>query len=81
MRVTRAAYAARANSSEWLSLATIQFSQITEATRAKTSSLDVRRSYFGPAAIPENNLNGNSGGAAGYRPRVRSAYYTRHLSP
>jgi hypothetical protein len=31
-----------------LSLATIQFSQITEANRAKTSSLDARRSYFGP---------------------------------
>ena len=39
-------------------------------TRAKATAFNVRRSYFGPMVPKE----GGTGGAAGHRTRVRSAY-------
>ena len=69
----RTAYAARATGAR-LSFATVRFAPITVvAHRDKATSLDVRRSYFGPV-IPNDRM---IGGAAGYRPRVRTAYYMR----
>jgi hypothetical protein len=42
--------------------------------RAKISSLNTRRFWFGPAIHPDNGLM--NGGAAGYCPRVRCVYFT-----
>ncbi len=44
--------------------------------RAKTSSLNTRRSWFGPI---DPATTGGSGGAAGYCPRVRCVYFTTSL--
>ena len=50
----------------------LRFELLTELSRVKATSLHVRRSYFGPSPCKRQGF----GGAAGYRPRVRTAYYT-----
>jgi len=50
--------------------------------RAKVTPLDVRRSYFAPTE--NQGWAWACGGGAGYRPRVRAAYYVaiyRHSQP
>ena len=64
----------------------LQFDPITAVScRAKDRSLDPRRSYFAPAAahrfVARDKCRMGWGGGAGYRPRVRKAYYNVRLSP
>ena len=67
------AYAATATGAR-LSFAIVLFGPVRwHPAETKLTPLDVRRSYFGPM-IPKRRI---FGGAAGYRPRVRSAYYER----
>ena len=50
-----------------------------EPYRTKDTSLHARRSYFAPIKATKT---GGFGGGAGYRPRVRTAYYMlvyRHI--
>ena len=68
-------YAARANSSAVLSLATTVNGLVTKPIRANATSLAIRRSYSAPCSPP--NVRRKIGGAAGIRTRVRSSYYTR----
>ena len=71
---TRTAYAARAIAGARLSLATVMFGPITVVPhRAKAFTFRRSSILFRPRPPPMRV----SGGAAGYRPRVRSAYYVR----
>ena len=70
---TRTAYAARATGAR-LSLATVQFAPITVvAHRDKAITFTRSSILFRPHVPPTKEF----GGAAGYRPRVRSAYSVR----
>lgn len=53
-----------------------------EPYREKTRPLRPRRSYFAPAKSHRSKgLGMGFGGGAGYRPRVRTAYFIACLSP
>jgi len=78
VRVVRAAYAARANSSAELSFAITVIGHLTIPIRTKANIFTRLSILFRPhqkeTGREELSL---CGGAAGYRPRVQPAYYMR----
>ena len=79
MRVDRAAYAARANSSLELSFAITKIRHLTIPNRMKANLFRRLSILFRPHQKLSRLKEGIKayGGAAGYRPRVQSAYYKR----
>ena len=80
MRVDRAAYAARANSSLELSFAITKIRHLTIPNRMKANFFRRLSILFRPhqklSRLFREGMKA-CGGAAGYRPRVQSAYYKR----
>ena len=71
---TRTAYAARAIAGARLSFATVRFEPITVVSHRDKANPFRRSSILFRPHDPQMT---GYGGAAGYRPRVRSAYYER----